>query len=401
VTGTADRLGDLVRRAQHAAPQDVAKLAAQLGGALDARLVVYAVDYAQTTLVPLAGPGVAAGEPVPVEGSLPGRAYMTLEPCESPGSGDVHLWVPLAMGPLRIGVLEVARASAGASARSFSDADWRGLWPAVATMLAHLLVDRGEYGDALELTRRRLPMQAATEVVWSLLPPVSFANNQVAISAILEPCYEVGGDVFDYSVNPGLVHVALFDAVGHGMAAALLSTLAINAYRNARRCGLGLTDTYLSVDKWVRAEYPGSFLTAVLGEFNPDTGRYRRVSAGHPAELLLRDGHWVRDFPAPTAMPLGMADLDPAQPGVTEYTMQPGDQLLVYTDGVVEARSESGEFFGVERLADFLGRAMASRLPQPETMRRLVRAILDHQHDRLQDDATALCLRYTAEANQH
>src|SRR5256885_2201525 len=77
---------------------------------------------------------------------------------------------------------------------------------------------------------RRLPMQAATEVVWSLLPPVSFADDQVAISAILEPCYEVGGDVFDYSVNPGLVQVALFDAVGHGMAASLLSTLAVNAY---------------------------------------------------------------------------------------------------------------------------------------------------------------------------
>ena len=386
MTGTADRLGKLLRLAQQAAPQDVPGLAARVGRALDATLVVYVVDYGQTELVPLAGDGVPAREPVPVEGSLAGRAYTTLEPSESPGAGDVHLWVPLATGPQRVGVLEVVPTSTGAAGRD--------LWPAVATLLAQLLADRGQYGDALELARRRLPMQPATEVVWSLLPPMSFANNQVAVSAILEPCYEVGGDVFDYSVNPGVVHLALFDAVGHGMAAALLSTLAVNAYRNARRCGLDLVDTYLSVDKWIRARYPGSFLTAVLAEVDPNTGRYRRINAGHPAELLLREARLVRDFPAPTAMPLGMADLTQEPPEATEHEMQPGDQLLLYTDGVVEARSESGEFFGVDRLADFLGRAMASELPQPEIMRRLVRAILEHQHERLQDDATAVCLRY-------
>jgi serine phosphatase RsbU (regulator of sigma subunit) len=387
VTATADRLGEVLRLAQQAAPQDVPELAGRVGRALGATLLVYVVDYGQTELVPLAGDGIPAREPVPVEGSLAGRAYTTLEPCVSPGTGEYRLWVPLATGPLRVGVLEVLPGSTAAAGQ-------RELWSAVAALFAQLLADRGQYGDALELARRRLPMQAATEVVWSLLPPVSFANNQVAVSAILEPCYEVGGDVFDYSVDRGPVHVALFDAMGHGMAAALLSALAVNAYRNARRCGLDLTDRYLSVDKWIRARYPGSFVTAVLGEFDPRTGRYRRISAGHPAELLLRDGHPVRAFPAPTAMPLGMADLMHGPPEVTEHEVQPGDQLLLYTDGVVDARSESGEQFGVDRLADFLGRAIASQLPQPEIMRRLVRAILDHQHEQLQDDATAMCLRY-------
>jgi serine phosphatase RsbU (regulator of sigma subunit) len=184
---------------------------------------------------------------------------------------------------LRLGVLQVVLTSAPSPRQ-------REAWSTTATLIAALLTDRGQYGDELERTRRRLPMQAATEVVWSLLPPTSFGNERVEISAILEPCYEVGGDVFDYSVNPDLVHVALFDAVGHGMAASLLSTLAINVYRNARRCGLNLVDTYLSIDKWVRAQYPGAFVTAILGELDPSTGRYRRICAGHPAELLIRDG---------------------------------------------------------------------------------------------------------------
>jgi hypothetical protein len=387
-----DRLGDLLRLADQAAPQDVAGLAVQVARALDAIAVrVYAIDYGQTTLVSLAGAGIPDREAVPVAGTLAGRAYTTLEPCETVGPDGCHRWIPLAMGPLRVGVLHVVTGSTPGA--------WqRELWSAAATLLAHLLIDRGQYGDVLERTRRVLPMQPATEVVWSLLPPVSFANEQVAISAILEPCYEVGGDVFDYSVNPDLVHVALFDAVGHGMAASLLSTLAINAYRNARRCGLDLADTYLSIDKWVRAEVSNSFLTAILAELDLGTGRYRRICAGHPAELLLRDGRLMDSFPCPTAMPLGLADLTGQPPEITEQTLQPGDYLLLYTDGVVESRSESGEFFGVERLTDFLRRALAGQLPEPETMRRLVRAILDHQHERLQDDATAVCLRYVTAA---
>jgi serine phosphatase RsbU (regulator of sigma subunit) len=78
------------------------------------------------------------------------------------------------------------------------------------------------------------------------------------------------------------------------------------------------------------------------------------------------------------------------QPVVTEEALQPGDHLLLYTDGVVEARSESGEFFGLDRLAGFLTRALADRYPPAETMRRLIRAILEHQHEQLQDDATAV-----------
>jgi serine phosphatase RsbU (regulator of sigma subunit) len=264
----------------------------------------------------------------------------------------------------------------------------------LASVLAELLATRRSYGDAVELARRRLPMQLATEIIWGLLPPLTFATGSVVVSAILEPCYEVGGDVFDYAVNDGIAHLALFDAVGHGIAASMLSTLAVNAYRNARRCGLDLVDTYRSIDKWVGAQYPDAFLTAIVAELDLATGRYRRISAGHPAEMLLRQHRLVRSLPAPTALPLGIGDRLGSRVEVIEETLEPGDYLLLYTDGVVEARSASGEFFGTERLAGFVTRALADQLPAAETMRRLVKAILDHQHEQLQDDASALCLHW-------
>ena len=77
-----------------------------------------------------------------------------------------------------------------------------------------------------------------------------------------------------------------------------------------------------------------------------------------------------------------------------EEDLHPGDRVLAYTDGVTEARSADGERFGVERLVDFVNRALNDRLPTPETMRRLVRAVVAHQDDQLQDDATAIILEW-------
>jgi phosphoserine phosphatase RsbU/P len=346
-----------------------------------AEIVIYLVDYAQLTLQPLAGSGVPDREAVTIDGTLAGRAYTATQAYET----AQRIWLPLLDGAHRLGVVEVVPKD---------NAD-RATFAALAALLGQLVSTRRWYGDAVELTRRRLPMQVATETVWGLLPPLTVATDDVIVAGILEPCYEIGGDVFDYAVNTDITHVALFDAVGHGITASMLSTLAINAYRNARRCGLNLVDTYRSIDKWVRACYPDSFLTAILAELDPATGRYRRICAGHPSELLLRNGKLVRMLPGPTALPLGMDDLGGSWPVVTEEPLEPGDHLLLYTDGVVEARSEDGEFFGVERLAGFLTRALADQHPPAETMRRLVHAILDHQHEQLQDDATAVSVRWS------
>jgi serine phosphatase RsbU (regulator of sigma subunit) len=112
------------------------------------------------------------------------------------------------------------------------------------------------------------------------------------------------------------------------------------------------------------------------------------------AELLLRDGKLVKELSAPTALPLGLARRYRREPTVVQESLQPGDQILLYSDGVIEARTADGDFFSVTRLVEFLTRALADRLPAPETMRRLVHAILEHQHEQLQDDATAVLVEW-------
>jgi serine phosphatase RsbU (regulator of sigma subunit) len=101
----------------------------------------------------------------------------------------------------------------------------------------------------------------------------------------------------------------------------------------------------------------------------------------------------VKPLDLDPALPFGLGDLGPDAPWplvVGRESLEPGDQILLYTDGVVEARSPEGAFFGVQRLTDLLARNLASGLPTPETMRRVVRSLLRHQQGQLTDDATLL-----------
>lgn len=372
-------------------PEDLPGLVLRLAPLLGSvTLVIYLVDYGQTTLMPLAYDDASTREPQPIEATVPGRTFATGQPLSTDVEDGHRLWLPLIDGTERLGVLEMLNTGAP------QPQQWQNLL-AVAGLIAEMITSRRLYGDAIERVRRRLPMQLAAEIIWNQLPPLTFATATTAISAILEPCYEVGGDAFDYAINGDVLHVAVFDAVGHGISASSVTSLAISAYRNARRCGLDLSDTYRSIDKWVSSQYPDSYVTAVLAELDIRTGGYRSISAGHPGGLLLRDGKLVKELPSPTAFPLGWGNLGDPIPQIVDESLQPGDKVLLYTDGVVEARTEDGEFFGTDRLVDFVTRALSDRLPTPETMRRLTHAILAHQHDRLQDDATAVMIEWRPE----
>ncbi|MFX5611207.1 SpoIIE family protein phosphatase, partial [Acinetobacter baumannii] len=69
---------------------------------------------------------------------------------------------------------------------------------------------------------------------------------------------------------------------------------------------------------------------------------------------------------------------------------EPDDRVVLYTDGITEARDRHGEFYGLQRFTDQLERSAAARLPAPETLRRVMHEVMDHQRGVLQDDASAL-----------
>lgn len=106
-----------------------------------------------------------------------------------------------------------------------------------ARVLAHVLASARRYTDRFEKLRRRKDLGLAAEIQWELLPVLAYELPGFAIAGALEPTYDIGGDTFDYAVSASQLTITITDAVGHGLRAALLGSLAVTAMRNSRRCG--------------------------------------------------------------------------------------------------------------------------------------------------------------------
>ena len=134
----------------------------------------------------------------------------------------------------------------------------------------------------------------------------------------------------------------------------------------------------------------------MLAELDLTTGLISTLSAAHPAPLLVREGRALGELEHDSGLPLGFGERDDT---VVRASLQPGDRILMFSDGVIEARGEDGAFFGIDRLVDLLARQEARRQTPPETLRRLVLAVLEHQQGTLQDDATLLMLEWAGDSH--
>ncbi|MFL6063090.1 MAG: PP2C family protein-serine/threonine phosphatase [Friedmanniella sp.] len=382
-----DSLRSLLHASHLLAPDDLASTVAAHARSMGAReTVLYLADYEQATLVPLPGAGVPERQELAIEATLAGRAFRRVEVVTSSATAGLHrLWLPLLDGVERLGVVELVLPAE-------PDAELQEDFRALMSLVAELVVTHGAYGDVFTRLRRRRTFSLAAEIQWELLPPLTFGTERIVITGGLEPAYDIGGDTFDYAVNGDTADLLILDSVGHGLPAAVLASVAVGAYRHARRTMLDLPDIAQQVNDAIAGQFGASqFATAVLARLDLDTGRLRWINAGHPAPLILRGSSLVRPPPCPPSRPLGLQD---AKPDYCETRLEPGDRLLLYTDGITEARSPDGEFFGEQRLADFIAAAVAAGDPAPEMVRRLMRRLLAHQADQLQDDATIVVLEW-------
>jgi serine phosphatase RsbU (regulator of sigma subunit) len=237
-------------------------------------------------------------------------------------------------------------------------------------------------------------MTIASELVWSLAPPLVFATDDLTVSGMLEPAYDNGGDTFDYAVNDDVLHLGVFDAMGHGLAAAGVAAFALAAYRHSRRGGSDLPETYAAMDHAVGQQFPDSrFVTAVIAQLDLVSGRLRWIRAGHPPPLLIRGGRRARTLETRSLPPLGI-DVPHADPAVGVESLEPGDLLLFYTDGLTEARTPGGGQLTLEGVSELIEREASAGQAAPETLRRIRHAILDGERAELRDDATALLVEW-------
>jgi serine phosphatase RsbU (regulator of sigma subunit) len=392
---------DLLAKSHMLAPDSVAAAVNEVAkplGVLNAR--IYLSDVQQRRLVEVP-PGTEA---LGVDSTIAGDSYRRLRINQSPADdvpGCCRLWIPLVDGTERLGVLELVVADASE--------DLLARYRSLASLIALILVSKNMCSDAYAQIRRRRDMALQAELVWAFLAPRTFATEQVLVSATLEPAYDVGGDAFDYSLLGDNLHLSIFDGAGHDLTAGLLASVAMASCRSTRRADGSLADIVRRADHAIARQFGhGRFVTALLCDLNIATGEFRWIQCGHPPPLLIRDNRVVKELDGRPELPLGLSDLaslprprgypaPPPRPGGPVHTerLQPGDRLLLYTDGVTEGRAADGSRFGAGRLAEFIIRHGHAEMPAPEALRRLTRAVIEFQHGRLGDDATIMLVEWT------
>ncbi|THA77290.1 PP2C family protein-serine/threonine phosphatase [Streptomyces sp. A0592] len=368
-------LGVFLDRAHELPPHLVGPLVtetlARMGGRVPQILLQ---DYGQQQLVPLPVEGVATGDPQPIDRSEAGRCFLESRTVEVLSPDGVRVHLPLLDGGDQVGVLSVTLGRI--------DDDVRRLLRRIAGLVADLLQTKNGYTDLFFRTRRSEPMSVAAEIQWSLLPPLSMLMPRVAVAGVLEPAYAVAGDSFDYALNSEILHLAMVDAMGHGLDAATMATVAIGAYRHARRISIELSEIYLFMDRAVAEQFdPDHFVTAQMMRLDTATGRLQWVNAGHPAPMLIRAHRVVRRLDSPTTLPVGFGG---DQPQVSAVELEPGDRVLCFTDGLIEEHESGQEQFGEERLIDWV-----NQLEQADHGIRAVARDLSHTLKRARGETTS------------
>jgi len=380
-------IGLALRLARNVDPAAVPEILTSAAGELGATdVVVYLVDFGQRVLEPLPDFHTHADVPATelVATTMAGRAFLSQQPVAAQREAGWRIWVPVAEGSDRTGVLAL-------TARDADDATLRAC-EELGLLAGYLIATQTRCTDLYNLYRRRQAMTLPASIQWDLLPPLVVKTGDVAVAGLIEPAYEVGGDCFDYAVNGPVLDVAILDAMGHGLTSATIAGLAMGSYRHDRRQGSPLTTMHANLGTVLTDHFQGSgFASGLLMRLEIATGVVSWTNAGHPAPLLVRGGRVVGELAHEPTPPWGLFEGTPTE--ATE-ALEPGDALLLYTDGVIESGSKTGEAFGLDRLADLLGQHASEQQQPEEIVRRLVRAVLEHPKSDLADDATLVLVQW-------
>jgi serine phosphatase RsbU (regulator of sigma subunit) len=364
------------RRALNEAPADLLldRIADVLAAAYRiARVELLQVDYRMSALLPLAG-----GEPVTAPGHPAWRCFDHQTPILTEDTG----YLPVSMRGERWGVLRVAPAP--------GDTAVLGELAEIATALAHEIAAVTAGTDVYRTARRSRRLTLAAEMQWEMLPGRSRIRPSFSLAGQLEPAYAVRGDSFDWSDDGQRVWLSTINGTGEGVAAAMLTSLATYALRNARRAGLGLADQAALADQAIYDLHRGDrHLAALLMELDLRSGVLTVVDAGSPRLVLLRAGE-VQELPLEAQFPLGMFE-------ATDYHEQRfelcrGDRLFVVSDGVIDATGQDVRY-GQTALDRFLRRT--GPMEPLDAVRSLIGDLRAFVAGDLVDDAVVVCLDWT------
>ena len=314
-------------------------------------------------------------ESLSLEGSVHHRVLTSQEQHVEPhDGGGWRILVPVTERGDAIGILELT------VAHSPDPGTLRYLRTA-AHALAYTLVASRRHTDLFESAQRDVPFSLPAEIQRRLLPDsYTVEGGPFTLAGWLEPAANVGGDTFDYSVGREYLYASVTDAMGHAIRAALLATLTVGSLRNTRRSVASPGEQADAANvALIAGAAPDQFVTGQILRIRIADGVADIVNAGHPMPYLLRAGV-AAALNLPPGLPFGVAH-DPYE--THRLVLEPGDRLLIVTDGFLERNANVA-------VSDVLVHS-ADRHPR-EVVREFARNLFAATGGDLRDDATVLCI---------
>jgi len=295
-----------------------------------------------------------------------------------------------------IGVLQVDRYGKGFG---FHVEDLK-LLAAVALQVAVVVENAALHAQRLREQRLHQEIAMARDIQQGFLPDEleDFPKPDFDICGRVYPARQVAGDWYDFfRTRDGKLAFFVGDVSGKGMPAALFLVAVRTLCRHLAKDGLGPRRTLEALNRDIADDNPQCmFVTLIHGVYDPASGELTLTSAGHQPPLLRRADGAMERVPLQSGRLLGYDEPD-LHLQEQRLVLAPGDTVLVFTDGVIEARSpDKSSMFGVERLQSAF-EDLPADLPLPHGIKKLKQGLDDFtQKSELQDDATVLLLRRQA-----
>ncbi len=226
--------------------------------------------------------------------------------------------------------------------------------------------------STVDRERMRRELDLAQSIQRQMYPSRGIVADSWVVEGMSRPCDETGGDYYSFLKRDGHLLAMIGDVSGHGLGAALYTTMAHAVVQQQLRCRTQIEPAFEALNEALFHSQSGRFMTAALVEIDPQLN-LRYVSAGHNPLLWLHQGEviWLPSG----GMPLGIVPVG-VFPPPPAAAMAPGDVLVLYTDGFTEAVNATGDMYGEERLEAVTRKGWEARL-SPEAMMLLIAADVD------------------------
>ena len=226
--------------------------------------------------------------------------------------------------------------------------------------------------------------------------PTPFSNEHIEFAYAYQPMREIGGDFIDvHRAAGGVIDLVLLDVTGHGLSAALTVNRLSGELERVRgeSPDAGPAHMLEMLNRYVNVTMAphNMFATGIAVRLDPRDGTLAWCSAGHPPAFLRRASGQVEELGAGTVV-LGALPADHFTAPLLTSTLQPGDELIAYTDGLFEARDREGEHLGLAQLRELV------RTSQPTDgwPGFLVQHVSQFQSGRMEDDILVATLSMKA-----